>query len=61
MQPDVHHHLHHHLTLMNSPQGCVSKGGNTKTGPTLRDAALRAAPQGEVGLLKHSKLQGTTP
>ena len=26
----------------------VSKGGNVKTAPTLRDASLRDAPQGEV-------------
>jgi hypothetical protein len=38
------------LTLRSGPQGRVSKGGpQSRRLPTLRDATLRVAPQGEVG------------
>ena len=40
---------HGYLTLRSHAQRGVSKGGQpTGLGPTLRDAALWAAPQGEA-------------
>ena len=43
------------LTLRSGPQGRVSKGGQQMVlQPTLRDATLRVAPQGE-GLFQSAR------